>query len=62
MNKDQVENYPSFPAQEITNATVDIRVQERNFDYSFVHSYMHSTNISQATTLFQTLCQVFKVQ
>ena len=41
---------------------MDIRVQQGNFDYSFVHSYIHAINISQATTLFHTLCQVLKIQ
>ena len=41
---------------------MDIRVQQGNFDYSFVHSYIHAINISQATTLFHPLCQVLKIQ
>ena len=40
---------------------MDIRVQQGNFDYSFIHSYIHAINISQATTLFHTLCQVLKI-
>lgn len=31
-------------------------------NYSFVHSYIHSINISQATTLFHTWCKVLKIQ
>lgn len=39
---------------------MDIRVQQGNFAYSFIHSYIRSTNISQATTLFHAPCQVLK--
>lgn len=62
INTDKMEKEPSFSAHEITNTTLVIRVQERNFACSFVHSYIHSTNISQTTILFQTLCQVLKTQ
>lgn len=38
------------------------RLQQGNFAYSFVRSYIHSINISQATTLFHTPCQILKIQ
>lgn len=56
INTAQMEKRPSISAQKTTNTNMDIRVQQGNFDYSFVHSYIHAINISQATTLCSTPC------